>query len=504
MTTRSGVPDLRRRAAIRRLGAVAALVAFAFAWVAFAPDVLAVDGEDLSARAEVSLSPLTASKKGGLFETTAMVRNVSDAPLFGPVSLVVTGLDGTGISLAGAAGRTPSGEPWVPVPVPREGLAPGKSSKGVVLRFAGAASADFTFGHAVFGFAAEPEEPLPVLPGVDVSLSASVLRPGERLDASWKVVGRSTARTRLEFRVRAPGGDANVPGKQWIHHGLGPATGPVSWLTKKGTWSPARSLRRSAGSGRVKLVLPTNAAGAWSVDVRLVDRKSGETLLSGSGDVLVSGEPGIHLRLNRPIANGLDVVRATLTTTAGTSPRPVRVLAWLVRPDGSQVGLPGLVPGQIDVHRGTSRNDEIRLLDTAFGSDAQGAYQVQVRLFDGTTRELLARASAGFEVSDATASLTGVVRAADGTPFDGTAATLAAVEALDVDDLAVTAGAPIDGSGGYSMTLDAGRYVVSAKVLGADGVHRAASATLVEIDAAGTAQALDLDAEAPLSPGGKK
>ncbi len=460
---------------------------------------LAVEGEDVSAKAEVTFSPLKLAKKGGLYETTAIVRNASAAPLFGPVSLIVTGLNATGISLPGARGRTPSGEPFVNVVVPSGGLAPGKTAKPAVLRFAGASSPDFSFGHAVFGFVAAPIA-VPTLPRIDVRLSAAVTAPGERITATWKIVGQSTAKTKLQVRVRAPGGSSNVVGKQWIHHGLAPATGALSYLATNGKWSDKPVLRRPAKSGRLKVTFPTPAVGAWSVEVLLLDKATGATLVSGSRTVLVGDEPGIYLRINRPIANNLDIVRATLTTTAGATPRPVRLLAWLVKPDGSQVGLPGLAPGGLEVFSGTSRSEEIRLLDSWFDTDALGAYQVQVRLFDATTRALISRASAGFEVSDTTAPLTGVVLSAAGTPLDGTTAIIADVQALDVDDLAVTASATPDTAGAYSMTLAPGRYLLTATVMDAAGVHRAESASLVQIDAAGTARTLDLQAAAP-TPG---
>jgi len=478
--------------------AVVGMIAMLWGPVGAPRPALAVDGEDVSATVDVAFSPLKFVKKGGLYQTTAVLRNASSAPVFGPVSLIVTGLNATGISLTGATGRTPSGEPFVNVRVPAAGLAPGKSAKSAPLRFAGATSADFSFGSAVFGSSTK-SLPALALPGVNVQLDKSSIAPGAAINATWKIVGQSTAKTKLELRVHAPGGVTNVVGRQWIHSGLAPATGALSYLAQNGKWSAQEVARKAARSGRAKFKLPASAVGAWRVEVLLLDKTTGATLVSGSRTVLVSGEPGIHLRLNHPIANSLDVVRAALTTTAGATPRPVRLLAWLVKPDGSQVGLPSLVPGRLEVYSATSRDEEIRLLDTRFDTDALGAYQVQVRLFDAATRTLIARASAGFEVSDTTASLTGVVRDSAGAPLNGTTATLADVKALDVDDVAVTATATLDASGAYSMTLAPGRYLVTATVIDTEGVHRAESPSLVAIDAAGTAAALDLQAAAPTS-----
>lgn len=161
------------------------------------------------------------------------------------------------------------------------------------------------------------------------------------------------------------------------------------------------------------------------------------------------------------------------------------------------MGLPGLLPSRPVLHEGPSRTERIALLDQFMGRDRRGAYQVHVRLFDGTSGALLARASAGFEVCDTPGTLTGIVRSQAGTPFNGAGARLALVHAIDVLRAAEVASATIDATGAYSLTLAPGRYLATATVLDAGAMHRAQSSQLVEIGCDGTAATLDLTAAAP-------
>ena len=55
------------------------LTAFLVSAVGAPRTALAVDGQDVSAKAEVTFSPLKFVKKGGLYQTTATLRNASDA-----------------------------------------------------------------------------------------------------------------------------------------------------------------------------------------------------------------------------------------------------------------------------------------------------------------------------------------------------------------------------------------------------------------------------------------
>jgi hypothetical protein len=355
---------------------------------------------------------------------------------------------------------------------------------------------------------ADPRE-LDETPRVTLRLSTVALAPSTPLEVKWRLAGRLTRKPdrrceerrhgrpcapelALQLRIRAPGAAPSLAGARWTRPGVLPPTGAVFYLASDGSWrdEPVAYLDR-ARSGGVELSFPGSSDGAWLVEVLMVDPATGDVEASGADTVVVGREAGIYLRLSRPIANSLDAVRATLVTTAGETRRRVRLLAWLVKPDGRRLGLPTLVPDAVNLYAGRSRTTEIQLLDRFMGPHGLGAYQVQVRLYDADTHALLGRASAGFEVCDTRSTLRGVVRTADGAAF-GPDVTVATVQALDLDERAITAAVPLDTRGAYTLTLDPGRYLVRATVQNAGGTHTAEAPELVEVGCHATTSTLDL------------
>src|SRR5207237_6573263 len=124
--------------------------------------------------------------------------------------------------------------------------------------------------------------------------------------------------------------------------------------------------------------------------------------------VLVSAIPAIDLKLNRTLANSSDTIRAELLTSAGISPRPVRLTATLSLPDGSQVNLPNLGNRLESLYEGPSTNAHYSLLTEALNLFGPGHYHLRARLLDGQTNHILGMADADITVSDSPGTLAGV------------------------------------------------------------------------------------------------
>ena len=84
------------------------------------------------------------------FDTWATITNTSaDSRLLPPMSLVITSITPSGVTLANPAGQTPEGKPFVAVPLPEAGLAPGESVSKILLKFSNPTRVRFTFTGSV-------------------------------------------------------------------------------------------------------------------------------------------------------------------------------------------------------------------------------------------------------------------------------------------------------------------------------------------------------------------
>lgn len=481
----------------RRKDRIAAFVCCALAALQFVVPgpAAAQEGTDLTARMSLYVSGPHHFGEAAGWHAFVLIQNVSKSPVHGPLSAVVTGIDAPGMTVANASWHASDGAPLLDVPLLGGTLRPGHYTY-LHLRFAGPPHPRFTFALALFAF----PNPRPALPasGVAILTNAAGIVPGEPVEAFWRLNGGQPSDDRsLQIRAVSPGVGRSPAGGQWSNPGNAPPTGAVSYLNPLGTWQPEPVVYQPrARNGRAAFALPADTEGAWQIEVILADGR-GAVIDRAASALLVSQGPALYLRLNRPIAGTLDVVQAMLITGAGASPRPARLLTWLVDPDGTQLGLPMLVPNALELRDGVLQTDRLTLWDRSAGRGAAGAYQVHARLFDAQTGELLARASAGFEVCDASRTLKGTLWSAGGPPL-GANAMLATIQALDLDDLAIAAATAPRANGEYALTLPPGRYGVQATVIDAAGVHRADS--LVEIGCGGGAVSLDLTAVPP-TPG---
>jgi hypothetical protein len=295
---------------------------------------------------------------------------------------------------------------------------------------------------------------------------------GKPVRAAWSLGGEVPADAVVQLRLRAPAVTPTDDG----------SPSQLEWsLGGDGQWSPDRvTTQAPATDGERTFTLPSAATGAWRVEVRLVD-KDGRPLDATMQTFLVTDAPALHLELSRTIANTLDIVTARLYQSAGATPRPVRVMAWLVKPDSETVGLPGSNPRSLELRRGDSINAMTTLMNRPFLAGETGAYRVHGRLYDDFDGRLLDEVSAGFSVCDGEATVSGLVRTADGRPLDGSQGPVASVRALDLDDGATTAYSAIAADGAYELIVEPGRYRLLANHVDGGGNRLSAVSDAIEV-----------------------
>ena len=309
-----------------------------------------------------------------------------------------------------------------------------------------------------------------------LSVADAALEPGQPVRATVWVPADLPEGAGMTILVRAPSAD-HASGDS----GASPPTGPISYLKPDQGWSntPVQFASPPAFT-RLALTLPSEAAGAWVAQVEITDA-SGGLLAFARRTLLVARDAVLYLAVNRPIAGSSGNVTATLITSAGTTPRHVKLAAWLTTPAGTRLGLPGRRDDTIFVYDGESRSERLELLDHRLATvGGTGAYTILARLYDGDSGGLLSSASAGVDVCDTPGTVEGTVEDASGKPIGGDGVTVE-VTAFDVDENVVTASGPIDGTGHFSLSVVPGTYNVSAVVIDGTGLHRAAAPSLVQI-----------------------
>lgn len=256
-----------------------------------------------------------------------------------------------------------------------------------------------------------------------------------------------------------------------------------------------RSARRL---GRVNFRLPNDEEGQRLIEAMLRSRVDGSIAAYDAVNLLVSSGPEINLRLNRPVANSTDRVYAELSTSAGASPRDVRIAAWLIKPDHTQASLPSFGSGLQFVHEGTSTDAKYTLLNRSIGPIEIGNYRIQVRMLDRATGALLRMADAGFSICDSpSGTVSGIVYDANGQALGGGNPVSAEVRALDIDDGGMAGSTGLGTDGRFAIELSPGRYLLTADVIDSAGRHQAVAESLALIGCDGAGTTMDLTAGPP-------
>jgi len=374
-----------------------------------------------------------------------------------------------------------------------------RSALGLVLFFSGAVTVraqtarligDATAGNGRGSVAPVPGRNPAIVGSSDFGLNVAdvALEPGQPVRATVWVPADLPAGAGMTILVRAPSAAEHAPGDT----GALPPTGPISYLKPDHGWSntPVQFASPPAFT-RLALTLPSAAAGAWLVQVQITDA-SGALLALARCTILVSSEAVIYLSVNRPISGSTGNVTATLITSAGTTPRHVKLAAWVTTPSGARLGLPGLRDDTVFVYDGESRPESLDLLDhrlaTAGGT---GAYGILARLYDGDTGKPLSSASAVVDVCDTPGTVNGTVVDSSGAPLNG-AAVNAQVKALDFDEGVDAASGIVDATGHFSVSVVPGRYLMTAEVIDSSGFHLAAAPSLLRVDCKGSTSTVTL------------
>lgn len=307
-------------------------------------------------------------------------------------------------------------------------------------------------------------------------------------DLIWVFTNDAPGRQQ-SVRLRAPG-DLSLARNDL--RGLAPATGSEYYLDASGLWSTNKTFIPGFG-GLVVGPLPELRTGRWRVEWALTDPPANEVAELASFPFLVTDASSMYLHLSRSSASPEDPMSAWVELAAGS-----RLVAWLVQPDGTQVGLPGFEPGLSTVFDGPPSDLRLPLFDRTF--DRLGTYRLEARLLDGDNR-VLGLARREFQICDsAPALLSGVIWGANGQRL-GKGVGLASVTAFNLEDRATAAVGGIANDGTFRLLLRPGDYSVHARVLDEAGLHETPHPELVRVLCGETARSLTLTSAPPYGPG---
>lgn len=314
---------------------------------------------------------------------------------------------------------------------------------------------------------------------------------------AWVFTNDAPGRRQM-VRLHAPG-DLSLAANDL--RGAPPANGQTLFLDAAGQWSTNEVFTDGFG-GAVTGRLPQLRAGRWRMEWLQCDPPGNTVTELASQPFLVADgpygylQPSIYLHLSRLIAGTSDSISASLEMATGR-----KVVAWLMRPDGSQVGLPTFTPGMFTVFDGPPSDLTFSLFDRAFPEP--GVYRVEARLLN-ESGGVLALVQREFTVCDGpNVSVTGTVFTSGSSPLAG--ASLTSVSALDIDDGAGAGSTEIAANGTFALSLAPGRYFISASGFDANGFHHTTNLYFVSVACAGTNVSLSLTCAPaygpPLAPG---
>ncbi len=161
-------------------------------------------GVVMGSRVKVTATVFKLDRKSGHYSAKAKITNKSKPrqPIFGPLTLVVTGTTPSGIVLANADGKTADDLPYIVLQLPAAGLKPGKAITNIPLRFTSLGSAKIKARYTVYGLLAPnhapvanagPSRTLFVGDTATPDGSASIDADGDALTYHWTLIGKPSA-----------------------------------------------------------------------------------------------------------------------------------------------------------------------------------------------------------------------------------------------------------------------------------------------------------------------
>jgi hypothetical protein len=105
---------------------------------------------NVDSKVSVTYSGLVLNRTTNTFDTWATVTNISqDSVLLAPMSLIITSITPSNVTLANPTGQTADRKPFVAVPLPEAGLAPGESVSKILVKFSNPTRVRFSFTSSV-------------------------------------------------------------------------------------------------------------------------------------------------------------------------------------------------------------------------------------------------------------------------------------------------------------------------------------------------------------------
>jgi hypothetical protein len=296
----------------------------------------------------------------------------------------------------------------------------------------------------------------------------SFAAPGGMMPISWTAEGAIDG-LELSIGLRAPGS----PGPTWsdLQTGVAPPTGAIRWLDATGAWVDTEAaLPPTAGTATTPVL---DAAGEWRLVATLREPVTREIRALEARRFVVTAEPAIRLQLNRRLASTLDSLEADLDLYPGTTPRDVRIVAYLDDPDGVPYAIPwsDAARGLGIVYEGPAERATFSLLGGPLPY-GEGFYNLHVRVLDVATGEALGLAYAHLGVCDSPTMFT--ARATSDVPLaEGR------VTAWDVTESGSAQEAAIEpATGEVVLALAAGVWVLVLEGVDTDGTALRAAAAM--------------------------
>lgn len=143
------------------------------------------EGILLGKQIKISAHAFNLNRKTGNYETKLVLSNSSKQKktLYGPLTLVISGADQTGLNVANASGTTTTGLPYLTIALPDAGLIVGEKASGIALIVNNPGKKKFKLSYAVYGFFApyQPDNKPPAM----VQLVGVSSISGDSLSAEW-------------------------------------------------------------------------------------------------------------------------------------------------------------------------------------------------------------------------------------------------------------------------------------------------------------------------------
>jgi len=127
------------------------------AGLAIPSDCAAQNFVDESGQVTITKSGLVLNRATNTFNSLVTITNSSGAVLNAPLVLVISNISPSTVTLANPSGKSPSGNPFVSLTVPADGLLVGSHIANVLLEFSDPTRVAFTFTVSVSSIAIQPE-----------------------------------------------------------------------------------------------------------------------------------------------------------------------------------------------------------------------------------------------------------------------------------------------------------------------------------------------------------